>query len=372
MGLETKIYDAAVVGAGIVGAACAAALSREGLSVVVIDKAGMAAGATAAGMGHIVVMDDSEAQFSLTHYSQKLWSQIADEMPKDCEYEHCGTIWVAANEEEMDEVRRKHKFYGSRGIPTEILDAEELREAEPYLAEGLAGGLLVESDTVVYQLTAARYLIQESSAELRLGDCVTKISDTGVRLTTDEFVAAGIIINAAGAAAAELTPQLDIKKRKGHLVITERYKGFVSHQLVELGYLRSAHGLATESVAFNVQPRSTGQVLLGSSRQFGVENNGVDREILHRMTSRAFKYMPKLRDLTATRVWIGFRPATPDNLPYIGRIPGFENVYAAAGHEGLGITTALGTAELLADEIMGRKPAIPREPYQPSRELQTH
>jgi glycine/D-amino acid oxidase-like deaminating enzyme len=367
-----KGFDVAIVGAGIVGAACAAALSREGLSVAVIDKGGIASGTTAAGMGHIVMMDDSEAQFALTHYSQKLWNQLAGEMPKACEYEHCGTIWVAADEEEMTEVRRRHEFYGSRGIATEILDAKSLRSAEPNLAEGLAGGLLVEGDAVVYQLTATRYLIEKSGAELRVGERVIEISDSGVKLDNGDFISAARTINAAGTAAAVLTPQLDIKNRKGHLVITERYEGFVSHQLVELGYLKSAHGDASESVAFNLQPRRTGQVLVGSSRQFGVEGSNVDRHILNRMTSRAFEYMPKLRDLTATRVWTGFRPATPDNLPYIGKIPGFENVYAAAGHEGLGITTALGTAEILADQIMGRQPAIAPEPYLPSRDLRPH
>ena len=363
-------FDVAIVGTGIVGAACAAALSREGLSVVVIDKTGIASGTTAAGMGHIVVMDDSEAQFALTHYSQKLWNQLAEELPKNCEYEHCGTIWVAADKEEMAEVRRKHQFFGGRGIATEILDGMSLREAEPNLAEGLVGGLLVESDTVVYQLTATRYLLEKSGANLRVCERVIEISDSGVKLDNGDFISAATTINAAGTAAAELTPQLNIKKRKGHLVITERYEGFVSHQLVELGYLKSAHGSGSDSVAFNVQPRSTGQILLGSSRQFGAESTDVDGDIVDRMTSRAFEYMPKLRELTATRVWTGFRPATPDNLPYIGKIPGFENVYAAAGHEGLGITTAPGTAQILADQIMCRAPAIDEKPYLPSRELQ--
>ena len=90
------------------------------------------------------------------------------------------------------------------------------------------------------------------------------------------------------------------------------------------------------------------------------------------MTWRAIEYIPKLRDLAAVRVWTGFRPATPDNLPYIGKIPGFENLYAAAGHEGLGITTALGTAELLTDQILGRPTSIPFEPYLASRKFTEH
>jgi glycine/D-amino acid oxidase-like deaminating enzyme len=293
-------------------------------------------------------------------------------LPNECEFEHCGTIWVAADDEEMAEVRRKNEFYGKHGIKTTILDAPALRKAEPNLADTLAGGLLVESDSVVYQLTAARRLIERSEAELRFGKRVIEISDHGIKLDSGEVVAAGNVINAAGVAAAELTPQLSIRKRKGHLVITERYKRFVSHQLIELGYLKSAHGSSSESVAFNIQPRITGQILLGSSRQFGVEHGDVDHAIVARMTARAFEYMPKLRDLISVRVWTGFRPATPDNLPYIGKIPEFENVYAAAGHEGLGITTALGTAELLTDQILNRSSAIPIEPYLPSRAITEH
>src|SRR5205807_306834 len=98
-------FDAAIVGAGIVGAACAASLASAGLSVAVVDANPPATGTTAAGMGHIVVMDDSEAQFALTNYSRKLWNDLARELPATSEYEFCGTIWVAADDEEMQEVR---------------------------------------------------------------------------------------------------------------------------------------------------------------------------------------------------------------------------------------------------------------------------
>lgn len=365
-----KTYDIAIVGAGIVGTACAAALAREGLSVVIIDRNAPATGVTAAGMGHIVVMDDSEAQFALTNYSQTLWRKLSDELPATCEYERCGTIWVAANVEEMNEVRLKNEFFNSRGVKTEILDLDSLIEAEPNLAPDLAGGLLVPGDSVVYQPAATRHLLEiavASGAEVKCGSAALTIDDTGVSLANNERVSAGIVINAAGDAANLLSPQLKIKPRKGHLVITDRYKGFVKHQLVELGYLRSAHSSETDSVAFNVQPRKTGQILVGSSRQFDAAEREIDFEIVRQMTSRAYRFMPRLVELLATRIWTGCRPATPDNLPYIGKVPGFQNVFAAAGHEGLGITTSLGTAELLAAEITGRTPAIPVEPYSPSR-----
>jgi len=175
------------------------------------------------------------------------------------------------------------------------------------------------------------------------------------------------IVIASGADACELVAGLPIKKRKGHLVITDRYPGFVRHQLVELGYLKSAHSSTADSVAFNVQPRKTGQLLIGSSRQYGAEDSAADPQILAAMTERAAWYLPKIGKLSAIRVWTGFRAATPDKLPLIGPWPEDDSLFLATGHEGLGITTSLGTARILADHLEGATPAIPAAPYLPAR-----
>ena len=85
------------------------------------------------------------------------------------------------------------------------------------------------------------------------------------------------------------------------------------------------------------------------------------------MLARAIDFLPGLGRITAIRTWTGFRPATPDKLPLIGRWPATPGLWIAAGHEGLGITTSLGTAALLADLILGRTPAIDAAPFDPSR-----
>jgi 4-hydroxy-tetrahydrodipicolinate synthase len=175
------------------------------------------------------------------------------------------------------------------------------------------------------------------------------------------------LIHALGADATALRPELPIRRRKGHLVITDRYPGFVHHQLVELGYLKSAHSSTADSVAFNVQPRATGQLLIGSSRQYGAEHSEVDQNILTAMLARTARYLAAASSLSAIRVWTGFRAATPDKLPLIGPVPGDSTLWLAAGHEGLGITTSLATAELLACAFTGTAPAISPEPYLPSR-----
>ena len=368
--MSAATYDVVIVGAGVVGAACAAECARQGLRAAIVDRGEVGGGATAAGMGHIVVMDDSEAQFALTRFSQQLWQELRSDLPADVEYESCGTIWVATDEEEMLEVRRKQDYYSQRGVPVSVLSSEELERVEPNLRKGMAGGLLVPEDIVLYPPCAAQFLLeraQTAGAEVYLGPVVVRIGQGRVRLEDGTEFSAAKIVNATGAWAAELTPGLDIKKRKGHLVITDRYPGFVRHQLVELGYLKSARSAAGDSVAFNVQPRKTGQLLIGSSRQYDAEHKEVDNAILRRMMQRAQEYMPGLAQTSAIRVWTGFRATTSDKLPLIGPWPSDPTVYLATGHEGLGIATSLATARLLIDQVVGNSPAIPVEPYLPSR-----
>jgi glycine/D-amino acid oxidase-like deaminating enzyme len=364
---RTKV---AIVGAGIVGAACARSLAREGFQVTVIDHRPIGSGATAAGMGHLVVMDDSEAQFALTRYSQQLWDELESVLPPKVEFTRSGTIWVAADEEEWAEVERKHQYFSERGVKSETLDAKALLAHEPNLRMGLFGGLRVPGDSVLYPPCAARWLLDvavNQGAKLCLGKPVVSLSPHGIRLVDETLIEADAIINAAGCAATRLTPGLEIRPRKGHLVITDRYTGFVHHQLLELGYLKSAHGSDPNSVAFNVQPRRTGQLLIGSSRQYGTEDASVDSGILHKMIARALAYMPSLKDVSAIRTWTGFRSATPDSLPIIGPHPEIEGLWLATGHEGLGITTSLATAELITDQLLGRASVIPQAPYQPTR-----
>jgi glycine/D-amino acid oxidase-like deaminating enzyme len=363
-------YDVVIIGAGIVGAACAAECAREGLSVAILEAGIIGGGATAAGMGHLVVMDDSEAQFALTRYSQQLWDEVSDELPREVEHDACGTIWIAADDEEIAEAERKARFYSARGVAVEMLDAKALREAEPSLRPGLAGGLRVPHDSVIYPPCAAQFFVDQArarGARLFLGTAVEAVGADGVRLRNGTSISAGVIVNSAGSWSPSLTPGLAVKKRKGHLVITDRYPQFLRHQLVELGYLKSAHSLTADSVAFNIQPRRTGQLLIGSSRQYEVDDARIDPSLLKRMLERAIEYLPGLARLSSLRTWTGFRAATPDKLPLIGPHGDHDRLYLATGHEGLGITTSLGTAKLLVAQIMNRSAAIPVEPYLPAR-----
>lgn len=172
-----------------------------------------------------------------------------------------------------------------------------------------------------------------------------------VILRDREVLDTGRIVN-AGVSAGLLTSNLPIRKRKGHLV--------------ELSYLKSAHSVTSGSVAFNLQPRRAGQLLLGSSCQFDVESTFVDAKIVRAMHERARRYVPQLGTLSGLQAWAGFHAATLDQLSLIGPIQQDESIFLAAGHEGLGITASLATAHPVADCCLGLTPAIPLEPYLPS------
>jgi glycine/D-amino acid oxidase-like deaminating enzyme len=361
-------FDVMILGAGIVGCACARECAQAGLRVAIVEPSVVGGGATAAGMGHLVVMDDSPAQLALTSYSRSLWKELVPQLPASTEYEKIGTVWVAADAVEMDEVHAKKKIYATAGVDSIILDAQGLATAEPNLRPGLAGGLLVPDDAVIYPPTAAAFFLDEAmraGAILLQGHAAVSMGNGSVLLGNGQKYSASKIVLATGADTA-LLPPLKIQKRKGHLLITDRYPRFVYHQLVELGYLKSAHQLTEDSVAFNIQPRQTGQLLIGSSRQFGSEDAAIEDNILRRMLDRACEYMPALAKVSGIRAWTGFRAATSDKLPLIGPTSD-PSVFLAVGFEGLGITNAPGAARLLLDHLLARPSAIDPSPYLPER-----
>ncbi|MET0322922.1 MAG: FAD-dependent oxidoreductase [Duganella sp.] len=361
--------DVIVVGAGIVGAACADALSERGLQVAVIEQDIAGGGATAAGMGHLVVMDDNVPELALSSYSVSLWRDLVGDRPQRHEYSNCGTIWVAADEEELDAARAKAHTMSAFNLACDMLSPAQLYAREPQLRPGLAGGLLVHGDGLVYPPKSARILLDRAmrrGATTRRA-AVASIEDHAVVLADGTRHEAERIVLAAGTGSQALLPELPVQSKKGHIAITDRYPGFVHHQLVELGYIKSAHAASGDSVAFNLQPRPTGQVLIGSSRQFDTVDPKVEPDMLRKMLRHAATFTPALGQLNVLRCWTGLRAATPDGLPLIGPSTARRGLWLATGHEGLGITTSLATAQLLAAQMQGESSRIPYKPYLPHR-----
>lgn len=358
--------DVIVIGAGIIGAACAQALARRGLQVLVLD-AGLP-GATAAGMGHLLVLDDNPAELALSQYSLQRWREHAPDLPRDCAWRSNGTLWLAANAEEMAVAQHKYQTLKDHGVVCEMIGAQDLRRREPALREGLEGGLLINGDGILYAPATARWMLQTANIRQRQAK-VFEVDGNRVRLNDGHWLSADAVVLANGIQASTLCPELPIEPKKGHLLITDRYPGTVTHTLVELGYVTSAHNTSGPSTACNIQPRPTGQLFIGASRQFGTTDPAVEGWMLAKMLKRATEYMPGLARLNAIRAWTGFRAASPDGMPLVGQHPQRKGLWLAVGHEGLGVTTAPGTADLLVAQMFNETPPLPAHPYLPQRFL---
>lgn len=362
---EPAEADVLVIGGGIVGAACAHEMARRGLRVRVLDNA--SGGATGAGMGHLVAMDDNPAELALSHYSIGLWNQLRSQLPGACAYRNCGTLWLAADHAEMDLARAKQATLAEHGVAGELLDSTTLAELEPLLRKGLGGALKIPGDGILYAPATAHWLLHDTPGVSFERATVSAIAAHRVELDDGRVLRAEYVVLANGLAAATLLPELPLRPKKGHLLITDRYPQQVSHQLVELGYAASAHASNGTSVAFNVQPRPTGQLLIGSSRQFDTLDPAIEPAVLAPMLRRAVDYLPGLARWNGIRAWTGFRAASPDGLPILGEHPRHPGLWLAVGHEGLGVTTAPGSGRLLTSLMLGERPDIAPHPYRPER-----
>ncbi|MBC7773338.1 MAG: FAD-dependent oxidoreductase [Pyrinomonadaceae bacterium] len=368
--MEQERYDVIVVGAGIIGASCAYSLAMAGQRVLVVDSRPIGSLTSSKGMGHVTAMEESQPQLELTRYSRRLWNELGPRLPAEADYFPCGTIWVAETRQEMMLAEEKHDRFVGADVGATVLSRAALEKLEPNVRPGMAGGLLVPADCVVFPPRVAQWLLEQAQlrgTRMMIGFEVAAIEPGGVQLKNRLRFQAPAVVNAAGIFSPTLTAGLPVRWRKGHIVVTAPSPGFCHHQLVELGYLQHAHKHDADSIAFNIEPRGNGQMLIGSSRQYGSTSDDVEPEVLDRMMRRACEFMPGIPSLRVALTRTGFRPASPDSLPIIGECPKQPGVFVASGHEGLGITTSLGTGQIVADLVMGTKTEIDVGAFSPAR-----
>ncbi|MEV6400479.1 FAD-dependent oxidoreductase, partial [Streptomyces sp. NPDC051907] len=205
--------DAVVIGAGVVGAACAYYASRAGLAVAVIDRGSVAGGSTGAGEGNLLVSDkEAGPELDLALLSTRLWRELAETLPQETEYEPKGGLVVAHDETALAALRKFAAAQRTAGVEAHEIRADRLHDLEPHLAPGLTGGFHYPQDAQVQPARAAAQLLHaasESGAAVLLGEEATGLLVApdgrirGVRTPRRELAApAGV--NAAGAGGGHL------------------------------------------------------------------------------------------------------------------------------------------------------------------------
>jgi glycine/D-amino acid oxidase-like deaminating enzyme len=380
MSAAAATRDVVVIGAGVVGAACAYYLTEAGLSVTVLERGSVASGTTGAGEGNILVSDKQPGpELELALLSGRLWRELPLEVSEPAELELKGGLVVAPHPDALDGLRALAEAQAAAGVRTETVAGERLRELEPELADDLPGAILYPQDMQVQPMLAAAHLLAAArarGAQVRLGEAVTGVRRAGERvtgvLTAAGEISAGTVVNATGAWASQTASlagvHVPILPRRGFILVTEPLGGVIRHKVYDAAYVddvaSSAEGLETSAV---VEGTKSGTVLIGASR----ERVGFDREmstpVLARLARQATRLFPVLERVRALRAYRGFRPYCPDHLPVIGPDPRAPGLLHACGHEGAGIGLAPATGWLIARCATGDAPGLSLAPFAPER-----
>ncbi len=174
-------------------------------------------GATAAGMGHLVCMDDDPAELALSAWSLERWRAITPRMPDHCAWRGCGTLWLAESEEEMAVAGEKLRRLAGHQVPSERQTPQQIAGREPLLRSGLAGGLWVPGDGIVYAPNVARWLMADAGDHLTcLHDSAQAITEPQVLLASGKRLQARAIVVACGLEANALLAENWLRPKKAN------------------------------------------------------------------------------------------------------------------------------------------------------------
>ena len=345
-------YDAVVIGAGLVGLACAWRAGKRGLSVLVVDRAeAPAAGSSGVAAGMLAPVTEAdfgeEALLRVNLAGRERWPAFAAELEErtglSTGYRESGALVVAADRDDAEALRRLHEFQLSLGLEAEWLPPGRCRRLEPGLSPRIAGGILAHGDGQA-DPRATVSALAEVVEEIELGVEVEAIENergrvTGVR-TDAGVISCNAVVVAAGAWSAALVPDGEgppVRPVKGQ-ILELRARAGMDAPLERIVRTPRCYLLA----------RGDGRVVLGAT----VEEQGFDTTVtaggVYRLLEAAWEVLPEVGELELVEAHAGLRPGTPDNRAVVG--PGeLEGLVWATGHWRNGVLLAPLTGDAVAE-----------------------
>jgi glycine oxidase len=363
--------ECVIVGAGIVGCAIAYELSRRGVSCLVLEsrRLGMAATNAAAGvLSPLAEFARPDALVQLGLRSLRLYPQwvarLRDEVPDiDVEFATNGVLRVAFNEEELAGYRAGLRYRDQLGVELIELDRKLVHEVEPRISERIIGGIFSpEEGQVSNQLftLALSRAAKKRGVRFIEGAPVVRFLRRGARVpavrTPQGDFACDRIVLCAGPWTRALA-----KKLRADLPTFP-----VRGQMLALGGMVTPIGRPVWGRRGYVMPRANGLIFAGATVERAGFRIRTTKRGLAFVRRGAFELVPQLRQAREHFTWAGLRPGSPDGLPIMGALPGWDNVTVATGHFRNGILLAPITAELIAAALVDRDTA-PLAPFDPAR-----
>lgn len=386
---EESGADVAVVGGGVAGLSAARELARRGLAVVVVEGGEPGAEASGAAAGMLAPQAEADARdefFELLCASREMYpafaEQLLEESDVDIELDRTGTLYLALDEQDAEEIERRFAWQSRAGLEVERLTAEEARRFEPRVSTRVRAALRFPRD---WQVESRRLVGALAASADRYGArLLTKTAASGVRVvagrvegveTPRGFLSAGAVVLAAGARTSQVP--LLVSEREG----VEARAELSSHPRIEpvrgqMLCLRQTPSPTpfVRHVVYSprgyIVPRRDGRLLAGSTSESAGFDASVTAGGLHSIASNALEIAPEVAALRLADSWAGLRPRAADGLPVLGESPEVKNLFYATGHYRNGILLAPATGEIIADLLTGgTTKLLPRalEAFSPSR-----
>ena len=376
--------DALVIGAGAIGASVAHHLAKRGLSVQVVEAHGIASGATGAAEGLVgsVAKRKSGPVTDIVVKSFAMFPDLVEEFGTAIEFCRKPGLMVIQDERHVDLLKRFAKKRRGEGLRIEWLDRKDALEAEPLLSPRIAGALITPDQGAVNPMQLAfAYLraARKNGTEItiparvtelkRRGDVVTEV------VTTAGSYSAGLVINAAGAAADQVAAlggtRLEITPKRAHMIVSESLPAGTLRNTIYAG-ANVVAGLDPISLEFEDMPAdearrraeldnpwqlssftqtANGNILFCGGFGFVGPTRKADPVTIATMMRNIAAAIPSLSSLRILRGWAGLEPCTPSNLPAIGFAPGLSNFVFAAGHGNAGVMMSPLTGQIVADAV---------------------
>jgi glycine oxidase len=361
-----RTCDVAVVGGGIVGAAIAERLAREGKRVVLVERGRIGREASWAAAGLLTPVHPwryPESMLRLDAESLALWPDVAArllaETGIDLEFRATGLLNLLETDEDEREADVRVAWKRARGESASRLSAAEVLDREPLVSKSIRGALFLPDLAQIRNHRAAPAL---ATAAARRGAVVLEGTPAlgfveadgrvaGVRTSAGD-VSAGVVVVAAGTWSGSLAKPLATTPAKGEMLLLRTPPATLRHMVLASGeYL---------------VPRRDGRVLAGSTVEYAGFDTSVTPRGLASIGAAVARMTPSLAAAPVETSWAGLRPDTPDHLPYLGEVrPG---LLAATGHFRSGIMLAPVTAEIVRELVDGR-PSRDLAPFAPGRAI---
>jgi glycine/D-amino acid oxidase-like deaminating enzyme len=374
--------DVIVIGGGVIGTTAAWQIAAGGAEVVLVERGALASGATGRSQGLVLPPDHAELA-PLWRESIALYSRLAETRDFGFDHEPIGTLLLATSEQQLQSL----DVVAHAG---ERLDADGVAEAEPGLAPGMAGGLLIEEGRRSDPAALTAYAAAEAraaGADIRDHLEVKRVDRGGV-VTDAGRIDAPKIVLAAGAWSRPLARmaghELPVRPVRGWIALVAPGPPVLRHAVYEAEYTAPdrpvpggpvtladlAEGTVAEAGpppvhALGIHQNADGTVVVGASRSAALHEGPESLAGLRGNARRACEMVPDIAHREVAATWTGLRPFSHDGLPYIGLLDDW--LVVCAGHGAEGILTGAGSGRLAAELALGRGPFTDPGPFRPDR-----